>query len=186
MNELLRSKGFNVPVLLHVSNAQRLVFMEYIDGEGLHQTVKRIAASKKNDNIEGELTRITEAGEILARVHSNGITLGDTKPENMLVRADGSIFLIDFEQATQKGDRAWDVAVFLYYSGHYIQPFNDGNVKAESLTRAFTKGYLKGGGDVADIRKAGASRYMRIFSIWTMWGIILAISNVCKKAEPPK
>jgi len=186
MNELLRSEGFNVPKLLHVSNAQRLVFMEFVEGEGLHETVKRIAASKKNDDIGVELSRITQAGEILARVHSHDITLGDTKPENMLVKADGSIFLIDFEQATQKGDRAWDVAVFLYYSGHYIQPFNDGNVKAESLTRAFIDGYLKGGGNIDDIRKAGITKYARIFSIWTMWGIISAISNVCKKVELPK
>jgi len=25
--------------------------------------------------------------------------------------------MIDFEQATKDGDQAWDVAVFLYYSG---------------------------------------------------------------------
>ena len=186
MNELLRSKGFNVPKLLHVSNAQRLVFMEFIDGEGLHQTIKRISQAKKNDNIEGELARVTQAGEILARVHSHDITLGDTKPENMLVKADGSIFLIDFEQATQKGDRAWDVAVFLYYSGHYIQPLNNGNIKAEAFTKAFVKGYLNGGGDLEDIRKAGTSKYTRIFSVFTMWGIISAISNVCRKAERPK
>ena len=186
MNELLRSKGFNVPKLLHVSNAQRLVFMEFIDGEGLHETIKRISQAKKNDNIEGELARVTQAGEILARVHSYDITLGDTKPENMLVKADGSIFLIDFEQATQKGDKAWDVAVFLYYSGHYIQPLNNGNAKAEAFTKAFVKGYLSGGGDLEDVRKAGTSKYTRIFSIFTMWGIISGIANACRKAERPK
>jgi len=186
MNELLRSEGFNVPKLLHVSNAQRLVFMEFIEGEGLQETIKKIAASKKDDNIEDELARLSQAGEILARVHSRDITLGDTKPENMLVKADGSIFLIDFEQASQKGDKAWDVAVFLYYSGHYIQPFNDGNLKAELLTRAFIQGYLRGGGDIVAIRKAAMPKYSRVFSIWTMWGIISAISKECKKAELPK
>jgi len=183
MNELLRSEGFNVPKLLHVSNAQRLVFMEFIEGEGLHQTIKKIAAAKKLDNIKDDLAKITQAGEILARVHSRGITLGDTKPENMIVKPDGNIFLIDFEQAMQKGDRAWDVAVFLYYSGHYIQPFNDGKIKAESFARAFIDGYLKGGGHATDIKKAGGSKYTRVFSIFTMWSIILAIANVCRNVE---
>jgi thiamine kinase-like enzyme len=112
--------------------------------------------------------------------------LGDTKPENMLVKPDGSIYLIDFEQAAQNGDKAWDVAVFLYYSGHYIQPLNNGNVKAESLAKAFISGYLKGGGDVNDIKKACTSKYTRIFGIFTMWSIISVIANVCRKAEVPK
>lgn len=189
MNELLRSEGFNVPKIFHVSNAQRLLFMEFIDGEGLHETVRRIGTAKKDENVEQELEVISKAGEILAQVHSRGITLGDTKPENMLVKADGSIYLIDFEQASrinQKGDKAWDIAVFLYYSGHYVQPLNNGNLKAESFTRAFTRGYLRAGGDAKDIQDAGASKYTRVFGIFTMWTIISTIANVCKKTEPPK
>jgi tRNA A-37 threonylcarbamoyl transferase component Bud32 len=186
INELLRSEGFNVPKILHVSNAQRLVFMEFIDGKGLHQAIKRIATAKKYENVAAELAKISKAGEILAQVHSHEITLGDTKPENMLVKADGSIYLIDFEQATQNGDKAWDVAVFLYYSGHYIQPLNNGNAKAESLAKAFISGYLKGGGDVNNVKKAGTSKYTRIFGIFTMWSIISVIANVCRKTEPLK
>jgi len=189
ISELLRSEGFNVPKILHVSNAERLVFMEFIDGEGLHETVKRIGAAKKNENVDAELARISQAGEIIAKVHSHDITLGDTKPENMLVKADGSIYLIDFEQANQKGDKgdkAWDVAVFLYYCGHYLQPLNNGNVKAEALAKAFINGYLKAGGNVDDVVKAGAPKYTRVFGIFTMWSIISAIANVCRKTEALK
>ena len=65
----------------------------------------------------------------------------------MLVKPDGTIYMIDFEQAARdaKGDKAWDVAVFLYYSGHYLQPLY-GNDKAESIAKAFINGYLKAGG----------------------------------------
>jgi len=188
MNELLRSEGFNVPKIFHVSNAERLVFMEFIEGEGLHETLKSIAAAKKGENIEQKLTMISKAGEIFALIHSRGITLGDTKPENMLVKADGSIFLIDFEQAsrvTQKGDKAWDLAVFLYYSGHYMQPLNSGGVKAEAFTKAFIKGYLSAGGDISDVQMAGTSKYTRVFGIFTMWSIISVIANVCRRAESP-
>jgi hypothetical protein len=49
-SELLRSEGFNVPKILHVSNAERLVFMEYIEGENLSYAVKRIAAAEANNS----------------------------------------------------------------------------------------------------------------------------------------
>ena len=92
--------------------------------------------------------KVGRVGEIFAKVHSINVSLGDTKPDNVLIKPDGTIFLIDFEQATQDGDKAWDIAVFLYYSGYYLQPFYS-NAKAESVAKAFIDGYLKGGGNVA-------------------------------------
>jgi hypothetical protein len=89
--------------------------------------------------------------------------------------------LLDFEQASRDGDRAWDVAEFLYYSGHYLPLYSNG--KAEPIARAFISGYLKAGGDVNIIKKAGTSRYTRVFSIFTLPSVILAISNICRKTE---
>jgi tRNA A-37 threonylcarbamoyl transferase component Bud32 len=132
--------------------------------------------------MEKDLTKITEVGEVFARVHALNVTLGDTKPENVIVDPEGKIYLLDFEQASHGGDKAWDVAVFLYYCGHYLQPMYSSG-KAEFIARAFVAGYLKGGGDVNAVKKAGASKYTRIFSVFTMPSIILAMSNVCKKAE---
>jgi Kae1-associated kinase Bud32 len=185
ISEFLHSEGFNVPKILHVSNAERLIFMEYIEGENLSQAIKRIATATENQTFDEELANLSKAGEIMANVHSRDISLGDTKPENMLVKQDGSIYMIDFEQATEGGDKAWDVAVFLYYSGHYLQPLY-GTDKAESIAKAFIGGYLKAGGDVEVIKKAGLPKYTRVFSIFTMWNIISAIANICKKTEAPK
>jgi Kae1-associated kinase Bud32 len=186
ISELLHGKGLNVPKILHVSNTGRLVFMEYINGESLSQIIKRISATTPQETNEAELALIGNAGEIMAKVHSNDIVLGDTKPENMLVTEDSTIYLIDFEQAAQdcSGDKTWDVAVFLYYAGHYI-PLN-GNTKAEAIAKAFINGYLRGGGDINTIKQAGAPKYTRIFSIFTMWSIISVISNICRETETPK
>ncbi len=187
ISELLLSEGFKVPKILHVSNAERLIFMEYIEGESLSQSIKRIATATERETCKEELAIIEKAGELLAKVHSHNVVLGDSKPENMLVKPDGTIYMIDFEQAAQddKGDKSWDVAVFLYYSGHYLQPLN-GAIKAESIAKAFINGYLTAGGEVNVIKKAGAPKYTRIFSIFTMWNIISVISNVLKKTEAPK
>jgi Kae1-associated kinase Bud32 len=179
-SEFLRNEGFNVPKILHVSNGERLVFMEYIDGENLSQAIKRIAIAGKDETYDEELLKISEVGEILAQIHTRQIALGDTKPENMIVTSNGKIFLIDFEQSTKDGDKAWDIAVFLYYSGHYLQPLYS-YTKAEVITKAFINGYLKAGGDGKIIRKAGAPKYTRVFSVFTLPSTILAISNICSK-----
>ena len=184
-SEFLRNEGFNVPKVLHVSNAERLIFMEFIEGESLSLAIKRVATATNGENTDRDMAMIGKAGEILAQVHSHNMSLGDTKPENMLVKPDGTIFLIDFEQATRDGDKAWDIAVFLYFSGHYIQPF-DGNAKAEAIAKAFIDGYLRAGGHPRDVQKAGLSKYTRVFSIFTMPATIMAISNICKQTESSK
>ena len=185
ISEFLRCEGFNVPKILHVSHSERLIFMEFIEGEDLSNTIKRIATATSTKKVEKDLAKIAQVGEMFAQVHSLNVTLGDTKPENVIVDPNGKIYLLDFEQASHGGDKAWDVAVFLYYSGHYLQPLYS-NGKAESITKAFVKGYLKGGGDTNTIKKAGNSKYTRVFSVFTMPSIMLAISNVCKKTETPR
>jgi tRNA A-37 threonylcarbamoyl transferase component Bud32 len=160
--------------------------MEYIEGESLSQAIKRISAAAPQETIEAELTLIAKAGEIIAQVHSHNIVLGDTKPENMLVKPDNTIYLIDFEQAAQdsNGDKTWDVAVFLYYAGHYIP--RNGNIKAEVIAKAFINGYLKASGDVNTIKRAGDQKYTRVFGIFTRRSIISVISNICRKTEAPE
>ena len=180
ISEILRNEGFNVPKLLHVSHSKRLVFMEFVEGENLSIAIKRIATSSAN-NSENELKVITRLGEIMARVHALNITLGDTKPENVIVNADDRIYLLDFEQATREGDKAWDVAEFLYFSGHYLPPLNN-NDKAESVANAFIRGYLNGGGDINFVRQAGSPKYTRVFSVFTAPAVVLAMSKVCKKS----
>ncbi len=180
ISEFLYSEGFNVPKILHVSNAERIIFMEYIDGENLSEAIKRLATSKDPATTANVCDTVGRVGEIFALVHSHNVALGDTKPDNVLIKEDGTIFLIDFEQATKDGDQAWDVAVFLYYSGHYLQPFYS-NAKAEAVAKAFIAGYLKGGGNIINVKKAGSPKYTRVFSIFTPPPTMRVISDICKK-----
>jgi len=182
IGEFLRKKGFNVPKILHASNAKRVVFMEFIQGKNLGEIIKEYAdATGDEANNDYALRIIEKIGETLAKIHGYNVSLGDTKPDNVLVTSDEKIFLVDFEQAKKDGDKAWDIAVFLYYCGHYLQPF-DSELKAEYLTEAFINGYIKSGGKTDYIRKAGLTKYTRVFSIFTMPSIITAIAKTCKKA----
>jgi tRNA A-37 threonylcarbamoyl transferase component Bud32 len=181
INQLLYSKGFAVPKILHVSHANRLVFMEYVEGENLSEVIKRIVNIKNNQRITKDSGLIRKVGEKIADVHALGIALGDTKPENLMVGQNGEIYMLDFEQASRNGDKVWDIAEFLYYAGHYVQPFV-GTSSVELVTKAFIKGYLNAGGDVKLVKKAGNPKYTKVFSIFTLPLITLAISNICRKS----
>lgn len=180
INQLLHSNGFAVPKILHVNHDQRLIFMEYVEGESLEKIIKRFVESKTAEERDENLKVINMVGEKFAQVHAFNISLGDTKPENILIGKNGEICLLDFEQASRNGDKVWDLAEFLYYAGHYISPFA-GTRPAELITKAFVDGYLKAGGNPKILKSAGNPKYTKVFSVFTFPHIILAISNVCRK-----
>jgi len=181
INQLLCSKGFSVPRLLGINYAERLVFMEYLEGETLDKIVKRAFNSvAKGDHVQEELKIFRSVGEIIARVHASGITLGDTRPENILVDRDRKVYLVDFEQASRNGDKAWDIAELLYYVAHYAPPLIETQA-LELIVKAFIEGYLEAGGDIGVIRAAGKPKYMKVFSVFVFPHVILAVSNICRR-----
>jgi tRNA A-37 threonylcarbamoyl transferase component Bud32 len=185
MNRLLDSKGFPVPRVLYVSPGERLIFTEYIEGEDLSNVVKRAAESKAQADRRHSLGVIENVGNLFAAVHSLGVALGDTKPENLKVREDGKIYMMDFEQASRNGDKVWDVAEFLYYAGHDISPFVEPG-RVEQIAKAFISGYLEAGGDAKIVKRAGNPKYTKVFSVFTLPHIMLILSNVCRKADKLK
>lgn len=185
INQLLYSKGFAVPKILHISHAERLIFMEYVEGENLGKVIKRVVNARNTEEVKEDLGIISKVGEKFAEVHAFDIALGDTKPENLVVKENGEICMLDFEQASRNGDKVWDIAEFLYYAGHYISPLV-GTRPADLIAKAFIEGYLRAGGDVKLVKKAGNPMYTKVFSIFAFPHIILVISNICRKADKLK
>ena len=68
IGEFLRKKGFEVPKILHASNAKRLVFMEFIEGDNLSEIIKNYSDTDDNepDNTYA-LEIIDKVGEIFTR-----------------------------------------------------------------------------------------------------------------------
>ncbi|MGF3522642.1 MAG: RIO1 family regulatory kinase/ATPase [Candidatus Bathyarchaeia archaeon] len=180
ISEFLAREGFNVPKLLHVNHKERLLFMEFVEGRALVSNIKHVAAAKNQTVIQKDLQLISRLGEIYAKIHSLEVVLGDTKPENTLVTPQGELVLLDFEQASHRGDKSWDVAEFLYFAGHYLS-FN-GEQKANAIAYAFIKGYLTAGGAVNTIKHAGLTKYTRVFSIFTLPNILRVMASACKNA----
>ncbi|NWG11730.1 hypothetical protein HXY33_08325 [Candidatus Bathyarchaeota archaeon] len=185
INQLLFSKGFAVPRLLYVNHAERLLFMDHVEGESLEKVIRRITESKNAEETKKDLNTLERVGETFAEVHALNIALGDAKPENTLVGKGDEIYLLDFEQASRNGDKVWDIAEFLYYAGHYLSPFV--SVKStELIAEAFIDGYVRAGGDTNIVKKAGNPKYTKVFSVFTFPHVILTISNICRKADKQK
>jgi tRNA A-37 threonylcarbamoyl transferase component Bud32/DNA-binding MarR family transcriptional regulator len=182
MNQLLYSKGFCVPKLLHVNPSERLTLTECIDGESLDKIVRKIGSSKIADEVAKGLGLLTKVGETFAKVHALDVSLGDTKPENILVTRREEVCLLDFEQASRRGDKVWDVAEFLYYAGHYVSPLAEA-AKAESIAEAFIRGYVHAGGSLGVIKKAANAKYTKVFSVFIFPHHMLAIANVCRRVD---
>ncbi len=177
INQFLRSRGFAVPKILHVSHKERLVFREFVKGESMVEITKQILSS---GNKAAEVALVREVGRKVGEAHKIGVSLGDCKPENIVITKEGRPFFVDLEQASRDGNQAWDVAEFLYYSGHYASPISPAD-SAELIATEFIKGYLEAGGEKEAVKKAGSPRYTKVFSIFTPPHVILAISNICRK-----
>ena len=176
INKFLHSKGFPVPKIFYISHQNRLIFEEFIEGEELVETIKRIIWSNKT---EKDVALVKEVGRKIAEAHSLGVSLGDCKPENFIVTED-KVFFLDLEQATRDGNQAWDIAEFLYYSGHYSPPMSSTNA-ASIIARNFIEGYLEAGGKKETVKKAASARYTKVFSVFAPPHVLFAISNICQK-----
>lgn len=178
LSQFLHSQGWPVPRVLYISLKERLIFKEFVEGENLSKIIQRLLTSKKKTT--EEIALIRTVGRRIAEAHRLGVALGDCKPENVIVTKDGTPYFVDLEQASRDGNQAWDIAEFLYYSGHYVSPIAPADA-AGLIAKEFIKGYLEAEGKKETIKKAGSARYTKVFSIFTPPHVILAISNLCKK-----
>ena len=121
-NYLLSKRGLRVPQILGADSKSRTILFSYVPGDGLSTLLVKLARSGQTGQRETEAAR--GVGVLIASAHRVEAALGDTKPENFIVDRKGEVTLVDLEQARQRGDYGWDVAEFLFYSGHYWLPVN--------------------------------------------------------------
>jgi tRNA A-37 threonylcarbamoyl transferase component Bud32 len=179
VNQFLGRHGFRVPQILYMSIKERMIFEEFVEGEKLNDIIKRlIGSSSENATSLGEI--IEDVGKEIAKAHTLGVSFGDCKPENILYTDERRICFLDLEQATRNGNKTWDLAEFLYYSGHYFPPLNSDSA-AKVIARSFINGYQAAGGSKETVRLVASAKYTKVFSIFTMPHIILAMANICRE-----
>lgn len=124
----LGKNGFNVPRVYAVVWGDRLVVEEYIDGMRL-------------DKVREGFDRFYRlAGEMIGKVHSRlGVTIGDTKPQNFIVRDDG-IYLVDLEQFNTDTCYEWDVIELALYTLILFRRFRE----RLKIISSILEGYISG------------------------------------------
>ncbi len=131
----------------------------------------------RSDHLTGEQRkRAFGIGKLLAQIHSLNITMGDCKPENFIAGEDGKIYVLDLEQGERLGDKVWDVAEFLYFSGHYV---TTASACLQQFVKDFADGYSSMG-NIDVLREAAGLRYTKVFLPWTTMPVIQCISTVLK------
>ncbi len=171
-NDLLSRRGIPVPSIFGADLKTRTILFSFVSGDQLSSLLPRLAGTAQPGQREREAAY--QAGKLMASAHTLETALGDTKPENFLVEKKGEVTLVDLEQARHKGDYSWDLAEFLYYSGHYWLSFHK---TLEGYVDSFIEGYREEGSS-ASLRSAASPRYVRIFSVWTPPNVL---HNIRKK-----
>jgi tRNA A-37 threonylcarbamoyl transferase component Bud32 len=178
MNRYLAKRGVRVPNIVYLSIKQRILVERYLDGIPLTESVKQAV---NQQNLTPTQMRLFESlGETLAGIHGVGVSIGDCKPENFLVK-DAELFVVDLEQAGKRSDYSWDIAELMFYTGHYcIRPLPPPALR--EFVQAFMRGYLRKG-KAEELRKATVVRHAKAFSVWTAPAVIFEVSRVLNAAK---
>jgi len=134
---------------------ERTLVTDYSEGVPLSKSVEDITTGKSVDTSD-----IEKYAQVLGKLHKAGMVYGDTKPQNVLVGKDG-IELLDLEQAVERGDKAWDLAEFLYYSAKGAKQNAGMKLVADSFLAAYR---TENGSQV--IAKARNIRYLTPFILF--------------------
>jgi tRNA A-37 threonylcarbamoyl transferase component Bud32/predicted nucleotidyltransferase len=152
MTMKLRSMGVVVPAVIAAAPAERILVKEFVEGPTL--------SNKINSIMKGAavgVESVSAYGEVMARVHSGDIALGDAKPSNVIVSSAG-LCLTDLEQAIPSGDQAWDIAEFLYYTAK----LSNREDAMRKVAGAFLEAYVRSGVK-SNIAKAKGQKYFGPF-----------------------
>jgi tRNA A-37 threonylcarbamoyl transferase component Bud32 len=148
----LGAVGILVPAILAVAPAERILVKEFVSGPTLSSMI--------NSNLRGSadgIGPVAAYGELMGRVHSSGLALGDTKPSNVIVSEIG-LFLTDLEQAVPDGDKAWDIAEFLFYTAK----LSNREEAMRKVAITFLESYAESG-ERSSIPKARGPKYFGPF-----------------------
>ncbi|MFI5404523.1 MAG: hypothetical protein ACHQYR_02220 [Candidatus Gagatemarchaeaceae archaeon] len=152
MTRALRNIGVHVPSIVAVAPGERILVKEFVAGP----TISTVIDDLLKGGMEG-LESVSAYAELMAKVHGEGIALGDSKPSNVVVSPQG-LYLTDLEQASQGGDRAWDLAEFLYYTAK----LSNRQEAMEKVARAFLRSYAALGSRET-VSTAKGQKYFRPF-----------------------
>ena len=106
----IRNLGLNTPAIESVILGKRMLVTEFIKGNSLADAIKYCLTE---DGEYNNTNWIKIAGEQIARIHNDKSTLGNIKPNNLIIRGNLLYFTNVDQFGFQSGDPIWDIVQFL-------------------------------------------------------------------------
>lgn len=166
-NRALARLGYNVPRIRAVSWDKAAIVADFVEGKGLRDVLAE-------SGVKGAAEAAARIGEFLAKLHSDGISLRDARPENFILDEGGEVWVVDLEQASKGADPSLDVAVFLLFRTFPLAGVED-EVK---IARSFVTGYLAWG-DPRVVKEAISKRMLALFTTVAPPAYLLRVAQVC-------
>ena len=88
MNEAKKA-GVPTPKIFLVDMKDAMITMEFVEGKQVKQLLGNLASEKRQ-------ALCVKIGELIGRLHKHGLIHGDLTTSNMILKAEGKIFLVDF------------------------------------------------------------------------------------------
>jgi len=84
-----KEAGVPTPTVFMVDVPNATIVMEFVEGKQLKQVLKNFSREKR-----AKLCR--QVGDLIGRLHKNGVIHGDLTTSNMILTSNGKIVLVDF------------------------------------------------------------------------------------------
>lgn len=84
-----KKAGVPTPTIFLVDTKNASVTMEFVEGKQVKQLLGNISAKERQ-------TLCVKIGELIGKLHRQGVIHGDLTTSNMILGAEGKIFLVDF------------------------------------------------------------------------------------------
>ena len=177
---ILKSLGFPHRGIVIVDPISAVTIFEYIEGTPI------IELAKSNDKLSETAYKLT--GKLLAQLHLNNIVMGDTKPDNYIFtlhKGEPMVIPIDLEQVKESNsleEKAWDIAMFVYFHGMGYTKIHDNYIK---LLELFLKEYTEVMGSRQIISEASKLKYQLPFMYIVPPHNLIQLNNVLKRLKRP-
>ena len=84
-----KGAGVPTPTIFLVDVKSATIIMEFIEGKQVKQLLSEVSKSERQH-------LCLKIGELIGRLHKNGIIHGDLTTSNMILNSEGKIFFVDF------------------------------------------------------------------------------------------
>jgi len=84
-----KAAGVPTPLIYMVNVPEASITMEFIEGEQVKQLLNKVSKAERKD-------LCVRIGELVGRLHSQGLIHGDLTTSNMILNPEGKIFFVDF------------------------------------------------------------------------------------------